>query len=329
MDKIINQLTDRGIEYSQNVSMKTKTWIHRGPTVALYITPKNSYELESVIKLLHDFRASYKVIGHTSNIYMLDSYKIDAIVSTTKLTSYTFKDDTLTCEAGVNISRLSQECVEKGYKGFEGLVGLPGTVGAAIVNNASCFKCAPSQMLLSATILEEEGDKVINQKVEKKYFDFSHRSSAIKRHEKPSVILDVTFQLTKTDDMDALRTQAQYNIKKRKDTQEGKAKNLGSIYAEHKERQIRIFSLGFLKFPLVIGLRVMDHFFRDKYSYNLKRNRYLIFLYGYYDILPYVSPKNLNCFVWKDDGADKAFLRYEEFMHKCFICGNLEIEICK
>ena len=328
-EKIIKKIHDMGINYQCNVSMKKRTWIHRGPIVPIFIIPQNKEELELVIRLLLESNLSYKVIGHTSNIYMQDTYKVDAVIATSQISSYSFNETTITCDTGVNISRLSKECVEKGYKGFEGLVGLPGTVGAAIVNNASCFKCAPSYMLLSATILTIEGHKIIKEQVTKDFFQFEHRSSSLKRHEKDAIVLDVTLRLDQTNNIKELKALADVYIQRRKDTQNGKAYNLGSIFSSRKPKPLGIMSLGVAKTPHVFALRFADHFFRGKRFYRLMRNGLLLRLYGYSDVIPYVSKKNINCFLWLDDGADAAFIRYQEFMYKCFDCGPLEIEILK
>lgn len=328
-ENIVKKLAFANVEYQCDVSMKKKTWIHRGPIVPIFIIPKTTEELEFVIRLLHDAGICYKLIGHTSNLYMLETYQVDAIVATNKLSSYYFNGNIVKCDTGVNISRFSKECVENGYKGFEGLVGLPGTVGAAIVNNASCFKCAPSMMLLYATVLTIEGNKIAKQIVRKDFFQFEHRSSALKRHEKNAIILDVTFELNHTENIKELKALAIYNIQRRKDTQEGKAYNLGSVYSSRKTKSLGIMSLGVSKIPFVFALRIADHFFRNKYFYRLKRNGLLLRLYGYSDVIPYVSKKNINCFLWLDEGADAAFVHYQEFMNKCFDCGPLEIEILK
>lgn len=329
VSEIVNKLKIENIAYLSNVSMKKKTWIHRGPVVPLYVQPQTIDELEFVIRLLHESNAIYKVIGHTSNIYMLNSYKVDAIVSTSKLLDYYFDGDTLKCETGVNISMLSKVCVEKGFAGFEGLVGLPGTVGAAIVNNAGCFKCSPSQMLSSATILSFENGRIEKKVVSKDYFEFSHRSSALKLQKKQAVILEVCFQLSKTDDVKTLLKFEEQYVQRRKETQDGKAHNLGSVYSSKKQRPLGIMSLGLRKAPLVLLFRIADHILRTKQFYKYRRNEILLRLYGFNDVIPYMSKKNINCFLWLDEGADAAFIRYQEFMNKCFDCGSLEIEILK
>ena len=71
--------------------------------------------------------------------------------------------------------------IEAGIQGFEGLIDLPGTVAASLYGNAGCYGCSISSLLKSATILTEDGE-VIN--AGKEWFDFTKRSSSLKRGDK-------------------------------------------------------------------------------------------------------------------------------------------------
>jgi hypothetical protein len=214
--------------------------------------------------------------------------------------------------------------------GFEGLVGLPGTVAAAVVNNSSCFKCSIYELLTDVDVILYESNGTCSfRTLKREELGFSHRSTAIKRRELNAIVLQVRLKMNTTTNIEELKQKAQHNIDLRTKTQEGKANNLGSVYTSRKSKPLGIFDLGILKFPLVLLFRVTDHFFRHKESYKLKRNTFVLRLFGYEDIIPYVSPKNINCFIWKDSRADFAFERYNTFMHECFECGEMEIEICE
>ena len=316
------------IEYKTDVSMSERTWIHRGPQVPLYILPRNRDEMISVLEYLIGRGMDYLVVGHTSNIYLKDTFRTDAIVCTSKMTTYEDNGCNILCDAGVNISKLSKYCVEHGYAGFEGLVGLPGTVGAAIVNNSSCFNCCASDFLLDADVL------IVNStgKCEIKTFmpsdfEFRHRSSNVKRKEKQAYILRVRFAIHKNLDIECLREKAKYNVEERKRTQEGKVQNLGSVFSGYKPNPLSLTSLGAKNIFRVLRFRIWDHYNRNTDNYLKKRIDYLLKLYGYSDLIKYVSIKNINCFIWKDDDADKAFERYQVFMHRYAKCEPMEIEI--
>ena len=310
--------------------MREKTWIHRGPVVPFYIIPKTSAEFEHIIRFFFTSNIRFKVVGYTSNIYMLDSLQIDAIVTTIKLNNYIFENGVLKCDTGVGVSKLSRICVSNGYKGFEGLIDLPGTVGSAIVNNSSCFQCSISVLLQSAMVLEYNYDGIIEKKqVDKEYFRFSHRNSVIKSGQKKTIILSIALSLCKVDNVNYLKEIADNNSKRRKNEQEGPWQNLGSVYSSRTLKPFNCLSFGFHKFPLVITYKVINRLFSNniKKIQNIK-TKILLKLYGYEDVFHYVSSKNLNCFIWKDENADSKFLRYDEFMNHCFICKK-EIEVLK
>lgn len=325
----INQFFDLNhIEYAENVSLAKKTWIHRGPTVPLYITPSTVDELKNVVVFLCEKKKDFKVIGHTSNLYFKDTYCTNAIISTRKMTSYVEKEGQLICDAGVNVSQLAKQCVERGIMGFEGLVGLPGTVAAAVVNNSSCFKCSIFDLLIDVDALLIESDGTCSfRTIKRDELGFIHRSSAIKRGELNAIVLKVRLKVNKTSNIEELKQKSQNNIDLRKKTQEGKAYNLGSIFSGYRSIPIKMTDLGLKKAPQVFIFKLREHFKRNDAKYKLKRNAYLLTLFGYKDIIPYVSKKNINCFMWLDEGADRAFGRYYEFMHRYADCNPLEIEV--
>lgn len=329
METIIrNFLNDKEIGYEEKVPMSQKTWIHRGPIVPFFIYPDNKEQLKEIILFFSANGIRYKIVGHTSNLYFKPTYIIDAIISTSKLSSFYEKDGNIICNAGVNISKLSQYAVNKGYSGFEGLVGLPGTVGAAVVNNSGCFNCVVSDLVVSVNALvKEQKGTILETDLKAEDLGFQHRSTSIKRGEYDAILLEIKLKIYKADNLEELKKVALMNIEKRRITQEGKANNLGSIFSGYKPRPISLFTFGLKNLINVLIFRVRNHFCNQDSDFMHNRNRIILGLYGYKDIVTYVSPKNMNCFIWKDNNADMAFDRYIEFMHKYADCGKLEIEI--
>ena len=56
------------------------------------------------------------------------------------------------------------------------------------------------------------------------------------------------------------------------------------------------------------------------------QKKMLLWLYGYKDLAPYVSDRNVNTFVWRDEKAEQMFAKYKEFIGKVFDNAVLEIE---
>lgn len=326
-EELLPIFESKKIEYIVNQRLAERTWIHRGPVVPFFALPASIEELEYLVRELVGRGAAFKVVGHTSNLYFQESYHTDVIISTLRLNGYTVEDDCIVCETGASVGRLSRECVAAGIPGFEGLVDLPGTVGAAVVNNSDCFKCCLANLLEEASVLVIEDGRVSQKTLRRDDFSFSHRSSAIKRHEMHGIILIVKLRKLPCADADKLRRIADQNTARRNAMQEGRAHNLGSVYSGVKAKRLKMFSLGWAKAPKVLVYNVVDRLFYKKVFFKRKKVRWVLSLFGYPDLVEYVSSKSLNCFIWRDEGADKAFGRYCEFMHRYAVCQEMEIEV--
>ena len=307
-------LKERNIPFEENVLLSKKTWIKTGGICSYWISPNSVGQLKEVCKFLYSNGIVFDLVGQTSNIFYHSTCNPHVIVSTVKVNNFEIVGDILNCECGVNVMRLAKECIDDGYAGFYGLIGLPGTVASAAVNNAGCFGCSISSMLVSAEILMPDGlVKTLNQDD----FHYKKRSSSFKRGEIHGVVLSVRLELRKAESVEEEWKKAEETKTYRKRRQEGPAKNLGSVFSQLnrkknlKNRIARAVSL------MLGKIGIANRMFIYK--------RMLLGLYGYRDLTPYISEKQLNTFVWRDEDAERMFPRYKEFMGKVF--GGLTQEI--
>lgn len=312
---LIQYLADRNISYEENVSLSKKTWIKTGGVCAYWITPVSIQQLREVCSYLYHNDITFDLVGQTSNIFFHSTYNPEFIVSTVKVNQYEIKNDVITCDCGVNVARLAKDCLSKGYSGFSGLVGLPGTVASAIVNNAGCFNCSLSSMLISADVLFPDG--TINT-LSKEDFHYSHRSSAFKRGDLKGIILSVKLKAEKAKSIEEEYKKAQASTDYRKNKQEGYLRNLGSVFASRKMKKNarNIIAVGLS--GIISLLKLMPQRKAQKYL--------LLNLYGYKDLSLYVSDKNINTYVWRDEGAEAKFSIYKQFVNEVFANAVIEIE---
>jgi UDP-N-acetylmuramate dehydrogenase len=127
---------------------------------------------------------------------------------------------------------LARECIERGLAGLEWAIGVPGTVGGAVVGNAGAHGRDMAQSLISATILDAEGNVRDWSAAE---LQFSYRSSVLKsaiRHLisdiRPPVVLMAEFEL-KPSTREECEAQAAEFTEKRKRTQPPGA-TIGSMF---------------------------------------------------------------------------------------------------
>jgi UDP-N-acetylmuramate dehydrogenase len=257
----------------------------------------------------------FDLIGQTSNIFFHSTYNPQVIISTVKMNQYETDGDVLTCECGVSVKKLAKEMLMKGYAGFYGLVGLPGTVGAAAVNNAGCFSCSISSMLISADVLMPDG---VVKTFLRDDFKYKKRSSVFKRGDVKGVLLFLKLKLKRADNTDEEIKKSEKTKYYRKICQEGPVKNLGSVFANMKMKKN-------VKNIIAFVLAKVGHLFgMGKRKLIIKR--LLLWFYGYKELDHYISDKQINTFVWRDEKAEGMFVTYKEFMDKVFDDLKIEIE---
>lgn len=308
-------LADYGIPFEQNISLSKKTWIKTGGTCACWIVPASVQQLEDVCRFLYSNSIPFDIVGQTSNIFFHSTYNPKIVVSTVKVNNCEINDDIITCDCGVNVAKLSRECLEAGYKGFYGLVGLPGTVAASVYGNAGCFDCSIVDMLINIDVLLPDG---MLRTYKKEELGYSHRSSVFKRKEVQGVILSVKLKVEKARDLTEEKKKSEKTVVYRKTKQEKPNWCLGSVYSSRNAKQNAKNRIANLIAKVLAKLKITD----KGHAYK----SLLLRLYGYYDLNPYISDKNVNTFVWRDEKAEQKFERYKEFMGKVYDELVIEIE---
>ena len=93
--KLISYLESHSIAYETNVDLRNRTWIHRGGIAGLFISPLSAEELEIAVIYLYVNNIRFLLIGHTSNLYILNECNIPVVVSTAKCRNYLIEGDKL------------------------------------------------------------------------------------------------------------------------------------------------------------------------------------------------------------------------------------------
>ena len=309
-------LVEKKVSFEENISLSKKTWIKTGGVCAYWVIPTSLEQLIEVCRYLYSNGIVFDIVGQTSNMFFHSTYNPYVIVSTMKVNNYLIDNGIVTCDCGVSVIKLAKECLSKGYAGFYGLVGLPGTVASAVFNNAGCFDCSISSMLLYADVLFPNGSI---QTIQEKGFHFSKRSSAFKRREKEGVILSVKLKVEKAQHIEEEFRKADETKVYRKNKQEGYLNNLGSVYGKRKYRHTFKNRLASILSKLMVLLGISK-------TRNRALKILLLKMYGYSDLDHYVSDRSINTYVWKDAMAEANFERYKSFMRKVYKDLDLEIE---
>lgn len=116
----------------------------------------------------------------------------------------------LTVASGVYLPYLINTTIEKGITGLQWFAGIPGTIGGAIYNNIHGGTRFFSEIVKSATILNENGEK---QTLLKSQLDFDYDYSVF--HKTKDVILEANLVLRKGDKERARKTSIAWATRKR------------------------------------------------------------------------------------------------------------------
>lgn len=313
---LFQYLQEQQIPFEQDVLLSNKTWIKTGGVCSCWVTPQSVEQLAKVCRFLYANSIAFDIVGQTSNIFFHSTYNPQVVVSTIKINKYEINDSVITCDCGVSVVKLSKDFLSQGYAGFYGLVGLPGTVASAIVNNASCFNCSLSSMLLSADVLMLDGAV---KTLKKEEFKYSHRSSAFKRGDIKGIVLSVKLKAEKAESAEEEFRKSEETVTYRKEKQERQAgKTLGSVFAS------RTMKRGFRNKMVTAAMRLLPGLLKCEPRYIQKKA--ILLLYGYRGLDEYCSDRQINTFIWKDENAEPMFIRYKELMNKVYDNPIIEIE---
>lgn len=300
-----------------NYPIKQISWNGSGGGQILnYYLPETYAELVELLKVMIARKNSFEVVGYTSNLLFTATYAPEHLIGTRLVNQYEILDDTIICDCGVSVSKLSRDMVELGVEGFEGLIDLPGTIASAVYGNASCYNCSISSMLISIELLTCTGEVI---RVSADALDFQTRSSALKRGTMNGIILKV-FLRKRMGDLATIKKKSEYYRDNRKKTQPGPSKNLGSIFIPG--RPTILFHV-----TRILG-RIYMLFCResDQRLLILKRQQFVLKCLGYGDVAPYLE-WGLNRYIWKDSDSYVLFFKYIKLYRKLFKNSRLEIEI--
>lgn len=309
-----NFLDKSAIQYETNVSIKEKTWLKQGGVADYWIAPSALSEFTELVNLLNSNGQEFTLVGNTSNLFFHPSCHVGVVISTLKLKAVDEKDDYYICECGANIASLCKKSVRKGYLGYYGMVNLPGTVGAAVYNNAGCYNCSVLNLIEWIEILKPDGTV---QKVKADYLKASYRSTNLKRGDVNDVVIQVCLRIKKGVIADE-KAKSERITHRRKVAQEGPKLNLGSVYSHRVLRHDISVKLLNQCARVLNKLHIMP--------YNKAFKAFSLSFFGYKVLDNYISDKNLNTFIWRDDKSEDMFELYKEYIGKLYTELQIEIE---
>jgi UDP-N-acetylmuramate dehydrogenase len=199
-----------------------------GPADSLFF-PMDVKELRKVVQFARKREIPLLLLGKGTNLIVRDKGIRGWVISLTRgLKRMKTEGETVEAEAGLPLQRLVQSSLEKGWTGLEPFFGIPGTVGGGLAMNAGAWGAELKDILLSITLMKEDGEVVERHRSNLK---FSYRSLDLPPN---WIILKGRFQLAQGKKEEVLDRVKSYS-EMRKRTQPLDALSAGSVFKNPKE----------------------------------------------------------------------------------------------
>ena len=240
----------------KNEVMSKHTTFKIGGPAKYFIKPTKYEQIIKIIKLCHNYKIKFFILGNGSNLLVSDS-GFDGLIIQIKEDNFAdlkfIKEDDnnylAIVGAGVLMKKLSIEVGMKSLTGLEDIIDIPGTIGGGIIMNASFLKTGLRDPLIKVIVITQEGEL---KELTKRQCGFYHRGSIIK--DKKYIVIQAIFKLRKGNQLLIQKTMIN-NTKMRYNKQPmylGSAGSFfvwyhsihGSMYEKYKESKLVGYKVG-------------------------------------------------------------------------------------
>lgn len=194
----------------RNEPLAKHTTFKIGGPAEYFVTPENEDQLKLVIKVCKESNIPYYIIGKGSNLLVGDKgYKGVIIQIYKNFDLIKIDKNIVTAGAGVMLSRLATQAAEHNLAGLQGECGIPGTLGGAVTMNAGAYGYEIKDYIISATVLNQEGEIFTLNKEE---LQLAYRTSIIQKNS--YIVIEAVFELPYGNKEDILAEIAEFNRKR-------------------------------------------------------------------------------------------------------------------
>lgn len=218
----MSNIEQDNVLYNEKMSKHTSFKI--GGIAECYIKINSVEELQEVLKISNKNNIPLTIIGNGTNLLVKDK-GIKGIVAKINIKNIKINDDDkVVVGAGNTLAEISQILKKNALTGFEELSGIPGTIGGAVRMNAGAHGKEIKDVLLSATVLDYQGNI---KKFENSQIQFEYRNSIFSKEK--YIILEAELQLQKGNEEEIASKMQEY-ANWRKEKQPLEYPNAGSTF---------------------------------------------------------------------------------------------------
>src|SRR3989344_5451685 len=186
------------LEIKQNEPLSKHTTFAIGGPAKYFTNTKTKEEVLEAIDFAEGKKLPFFVLGGGSNLLVNDG-GYDGLIIKIQIGGVKVGEDMITAGAGALLYQFVNESANKGLSGLEWAVGIPGTIGGAVNGNAGAYGRSVSESLNEIIVLAEEGGEWKEKKYSNKECGFEYRKSKFKHLANREIILEVVFNLQKSD----------------------------------------------------------------------------------------------------------------------------------
>ena len=140
-------------------AMKKHTTFRVGGPADYFVVPTNVNEVKEIILLCKKEEVPFYIVGNGSNLLVGDKGVRGVVIQIFKsMNQITVEGNQITAQAGASLAQIASAALAEELTGFEFAAGIPGTLGGAVVMNAGAYGGEMKDVLVSATVLTEDGE---------------------------------------------------------------------------------------------------------------------------------------------------------------------------
>src|SRR5699024_3682080 len=221
-EQLVSILTEENVV--KNKPLKQHTYTRLGGHADYFITPESYDQVQDVVQLAEKEQVPFMLLGNGSNLIIKDGGIRGIVMYLGKLNQIEVTNESLTAQSGALIVNVSQAALDEDLSGLEFACGIPGSVGGVLFMNAGAYGGEIKDILISATIVDNEGNI---REILAEDLALADRTSNIAIN--GYIVIDATFQL-KTGNYDEIKVIMDDLTYKRESKQPLEYPSCGSVF---------------------------------------------------------------------------------------------------
>lgn len=192
-------LKKQGIDIKEQIPLSRYTFTKTGGPAEYLAFPKNTAEVEKLVKAIRIDKIPLTIIGNASNLIIRDGGIDGLVIILTELKEIKVEGNQVTADAGARIIDTAFAAAHHGLSGMEFAAGIPGSIGGGVFMNAGAYGGEMQEVVDSVHVLTRSGEfkTYSNQEM-----NFSYRHSIVQ--ETGDIVLTASFKLVPKDRLEIL-----------------------------------------------------------------------------------------------------------------------------